>query len=44
MDQLFAQVRRNAERSLKVWTHLRGRFYGYNEWSAAYDRPSKAAR
>jgi hypothetical protein len=44
MDQMFSRVRRNAERSLKVWTHLRGRYYGYYDWTATYDRPSKAAR
>jgi GT2 family glycosyltransferase len=43
LDQMFVYARRTAEKSLKVWTFLRGWLFGYYEWTA-YDRKPKAAR
>jgi len=40
---MLVRLRRNAERSLKLWTLFRGRLFGYYEWIDAYDPESKAA-
>jgi hypothetical protein len=43
LDQMLVRTRRNAERTLKLWTLFRGRLFGYYEWIDAYDPESKAA-